>query len=222
MTVFDTRKHSNIKRHPRYRRINRYTKSRVQYKKEALRRKQALEMQDQGVPNKEIALKLGVSERTVQRILEKPKSYIQRSRKHLRRYENTETLKGLTGEVSTESLSVKKQLELVRELNNRWGKNRKVKPCKDLTITIDAEAAVNNRYALRFKPCLPVEIQPNSKITIELELLGETQPLGRIYVTQLFEKQLIFETNQSLNVVIKPTLTRLKQFIDEAKRCNSS
>jgi FixJ family two-component response regulator len=103
MTVFDTKKHTNIKRHAKYRCIGKYTKSLPQYKKEKQRRKQALELQDQGVPNKEIAEKLAISTRTVQRILEKPKPYIQRQKKYLARCESGKVLEQLNGKTAQNS-----------------------------------------------------------------------------------------------------------------------
>ena len=99
MTVFDTKKHTNVKCKAKYRLINKYTKSLERYKKEQLRRKQILDLQDQGVANKAIAVKLGISKRTLQRILAKPRPYIERSIKHFAHYEN-EVLKQLSSGVS--------------------------------------------------------------------------------------------------------------------------
>jgi DNA-binding NarL/FixJ family response regulator len=65
--VFDTKKHNNVKCKARYRRIGKYYKSLEKFKAEKHRRKQALELQNQGLTIKQIARQLGVSERTVKR-----------------------------------------------------------------------------------------------------------------------------------------------------------
>ena len=71
MSVFDKGKHSNVKRKAEYRRIGKYYKSVDKFKEERLRRKRVLELQDKGLTIKQIALLLGVGERTVKRDLAK-------------------------------------------------------------------------------------------------------------------------------------------------------
>ena len=67
MVVFDTEKHSNVKRRAEYRRIKKNYKTLEKFKQEKLRRGQILELQDQGLHLKEIAERLGVSESTIKR-----------------------------------------------------------------------------------------------------------------------------------------------------------
>ncbi len=69
--VFDTNKHSNIKRRAEYRRINKYIKSPAQTKREKTRRIRVLDLwlKDWGIGR--IASELGVTTRTVERDLVK-------------------------------------------------------------------------------------------------------------------------------------------------------
>jgi DNA-binding NarL/FixJ family response regulator len=81
--VFDTKKHTNIKRRAEYRLIGKYHKSLLRFKEEKARRRRILELQDISLTIKQIALQLGVSERTVKRDLAKMKSYIHRQNMRL-------------------------------------------------------------------------------------------------------------------------------------------
>lgn len=58
-----------------YRRINVYSKSTSQYKRERARRKQVLELSDKGLTQHEISLQLGVSSKTVYRDLKRQRGY---------------------------------------------------------------------------------------------------------------------------------------------------
>jgi len=64
-------RHKNDIKTPEYRKINTYTKSIEQYWKERNRRKQAWELSGKGFTYKQIAEKLGVSERTIKRDMRK-------------------------------------------------------------------------------------------------------------------------------------------------------
>jgi len=68
--------HRKRNKTPYYRRINKYSKSIQQYKKERNRRKQAYKLACKGYTHEQIAEKLGVSTKTVQRDFKKLKSYI--------------------------------------------------------------------------------------------------------------------------------------------------
>ena len=84
--VFDTKKHKNVKSKPGYRRIRKNYKSTGKYWEERNRRKQVLQLFSQGFKYKEIALRLGVSERTVKRDMAKIRPYYERLvRNHMRR-----------------------------------------------------------------------------------------------------------------------------------------
>lgn len=223
--VFETRKHTNLKRDARYRRIRKYTKSRQKWLGEQQRRKEALRLQDQGLLTKDIAVRLGVSRRTVQRIFAGCRPYIERNRKRFAGVESKDALSRL-GQASGGAnktklpLSIKKQLELISELDNRWSQNRRVLICKDLTLTIDVEAAINGKYAVKFKPKLPVDMLQNGRITVELRIFGKSQPIARIYVAEANNHDLILDTNQSMNTLVEPVLTSLKSIYDDAKKAS--
>ena len=70
------------KRAPEYRKMARYAKSVKQYKRERERRKAAYELGVQGFSYKQIAEKLGVSAKTVQRDMRKLRPYLERRHRH--------------------------------------------------------------------------------------------------------------------------------------------
>ncbi len=72
---FDTVRHTNVQKTAEYRRILRYYKGVGKYKAEQLRRRQALALQAEGLPLREIAVRLGVSLSTVKRDLRKVQRY---------------------------------------------------------------------------------------------------------------------------------------------------
>ena len=86
--VFDTKKHNSVKREARYRRIGKYYKSLEKFKAETNRRKQALELQNQGLGIKQIARQLQVSERTVKRDFAKIMIFIKSKRTQLNHNES--------------------------------------------------------------------------------------------------------------------------------------
>lgn len=61
---------------PNYRRMHKYVKGRRQYEKERERRRQSRQLNEQGLTQKQIAAKLGVSLRTVKRDWKKLKPYV--------------------------------------------------------------------------------------------------------------------------------------------------
>jgi len=84
---FDAKQRVTKRKGPQYRRINTYFKSTKQYWKERDRRKQAWELSGKHT-YKQIAEKLGVSEKTVQRDIKKIRPYFYRlSRKYFRELE---------------------------------------------------------------------------------------------------------------------------------------
>ncbi len=74
-SVFDNSRRLQERKGPEYRRINRYYKNKDQYWRERNRRKKCWELSGQGFNYKQIAEKLGVSEKTVQRDLKKIRPY---------------------------------------------------------------------------------------------------------------------------------------------------
>jgi transcriptional antiterminator len=94
--VFDTRKHTNVKRKAAYRRISKYYKGLDKFKAEKQRRKQILQLQDEGLNIRDIAWRLQVSERTVKRDLAKVKPYVEGQWTLLARQESEKPSSGST------------------------------------------------------------------------------------------------------------------------------
>ena len=184
MTVFDTEKHSNVKRRAEYRRIKKNYKTLKKYKKEKLRRGQILELQDQSLPIKEIALRLGVSESTIKRDLSKMRRYIKGQ------------FNLVTREVSMQTLSE------FQSLSSASG--------YATAIPVDFDAALEGRYALRFKPRLPVDMVEDGKITVVVQVCGRRQVLGRMYMGRIVHGAANLQTNQSVNVLLKNVLQGLR------------
>ena len=128
MVVFDTEKHSNVKRKAEYRRIKKNYKTLEKYKQEKLRRDQILELQDQGLHLKKIAERLEVSESTIKRDLSKMRRYIKGQFNIVAREASMQSLSEF------QSLSFKKQLSFVRELVERERVCRKVRRCSALML----------------------------------------------------------------------------------------
>jgi DNA-binding CsgD family transcriptional regulator len=86
--VLDNSRRLKKQKGPEYRKINRYFKSKSQYWNERNRRKKCWELSGQGFTYKQIAEKLGVSEKTVQRDIKKIQPYYSRlSRNYFSRLE---------------------------------------------------------------------------------------------------------------------------------------
>jgi hypothetical protein len=177
-------------------------------------RNQALELQEQGLANKDIAVKLGISKRTLQSIFAGTRRYTKRCRNYAK-YAEYEEMAGFDGgfKGSQQRLGLKRELRQIQELMRRYGKT--ARPSRDLTISVDVEAAVNDQYSLRYKPALPVNLLENSKITLELVLYGVTQKIGRIYVQS---GKAMLDTNLSLNTQTKPELTQFKDIYNTTKK----
>jgi transcriptional regulator with XRE-family HTH domain len=204
LVVFDTEKHSNVKRRAEYRRIKKNYKTLEKFKQEKLRRGQILELQDQGLHIKEIAERLGVSESTIKRDLSKMRRYIKGQFNIVAREASMQSLSEF------QSLSLKKQLSFVRELVERERVMRRVRRCSALVVTVDFDAALEGRYALKFKPRLPVDMVEDSRITVEVQVCGRRQILGRMYLGRIVHGTANLQTNQSVNVLLKNVLQGLR------------
>lgn len=203
-SVFDTKKHSNVKRKAEYRRIGKYYKGLEKYKAEKSRRKQVLQLQEQGLTIKQIAERLHVSERTVKRDVATVVPYIKKQRTELIRHENEAVIRQLN------SMSLNKQLEYMHELLERHRRIFRVRKCSSLLVTIDVDAVFDGRYAVSFKPRLPVDMLENGRITLELAVCGRKQAIARIYVGKVTWGAANLQTNQSMNQFVKPVLKGLK------------
>jgi len=149
--VFDTKKHSNVKRHAAYRRIWKYYKSVGEYKAEKQRRRRVLELHGQGLTVRQIGEKLGVSESTVKRDLQNWRCYVKGQRKAV-----AQEL-GKNGRDEFANMSLKTQVDRIQELSEQSLLTRRTLPCSALVVTVDVDAALKGHYALKFTPRLPVD-----------------------------------------------------------------
>jgi hypothetical protein len=177
--VFDTKKHSNIKRRAEYRRINKYIKSPEQAKREKTRRMRVLELwlKDWGIGR--IASDLGVSKRTVDRDLDKLgetiKRRFDRSARAAAEEERLQMMRQLEG------LSPVEQAKRInRELVNakRFGVRRE---CHKLLVRIDVGAFNGGKNALSFKPKFAALVAPYV-INFQLVVDGDCRGIGQLRV----------------------------------------
>jgi hypothetical protein len=195
--VFDTKKHTNVKRKAAYRRIGKYYKGLEKYQSERARRKAVLALQDQGLNIKQIAQELGVSERTVKRDLAKIMFAIKKKSSQLNLEHTVAVMRQLNSmSLNKRLLFIRKFFEQQRNLQRHINKTRK---CSALLVTIDVDAALAGEYAVGYKPRLPVDMLENGKITLELRVLGRVQAIGRIYVGKATLGAVNLQTNQSMN-----------------------
>jgi len=156
--VHDTKRHSNRKTKADYRRMKKYIKSLERSKFEAARRQNVLDLWLGDHKIKEIALELGVSVRTVNRIMEKLQSTIKRRNQRLRREfadgERVEILKILNG------LSSVEQADWIKRFFERQKHLKRRRRCHKLLVTIDADLVSNGRSGLILKPKYPALVSP--------------------------------------------------------------
>jgi hypothetical protein len=197
--VFDTKRHSNLGTKAEYRRISKYYKSLGKFKAEKSRRQRVLDLQNQGLTLKQIALILRVSERTVKRDLAKVMVYVQKRQTLLLRGESEVALEKF------QAMSLKEQIRYVGELKEQKRRIHKVRRCSSLVITIDLDAVLSGYYAMSFKPKLPVDMLEYGRITIELVARGRKQALSRLYVGKAVGGCgcVNLQTNQSLNAITR-------------------
>ena len=160
-------------------------------------------MQDQGLPLRAIALRLGVSESTVKRDLDKMRSYLKGQFSRFKLGENERFGSEWNG------WSLQKRVDYVCNLHKVVVESRRVHRCRGLVITVDFDAAISGRYALRFKPNLPLYLGEDSRITVEVVVCGRKQILGRTYLGQIKDGLAGLQTNQSLNVFVENVLKGL-------------
>ena len=193
--VFDTKKHTNVKKKARYRQIGKYYKSLDRFKAEKNRRKQALELQNQGLSIKQIAQQLHISERTVKRDFAKIMIFIKSKRTQLRRNESFAALSKF------QAMTLMEQMQYVKDYEERKRRIYRTRQCNLLHISIDLDQVLVGKYAMSYKPKLPVQMQQNGKITIELLTHGKKQTIARIYVGKIVSNTAFLDTNRSLYTV---------------------
>jgi transposase len=120
--LFSVRRRVKVANKPDYRRINRYYKTSLQYRKERNRRKQILcLLETQGLSQRQIAGRLGVSERTVKRDVAKIRPYQERRFRHQLRLLNRESDEKFEAE-----LAGKTPLEQLKILAQKMAQRNKV------------------------------------------------------------------------------------------------
>ncbi len=198
---FDTVRHSNVQSKPKYRRIGRYYKGVGRYKSEKLRRRKALALQAEGVPLREIALRLGVSQSTVKRDLRKVQRYAKA------RF-NARCLAYDVAFYRELSSLPRKEYEAALVRLHKFAS--RVRKCKALIITLNVDAALRGHRPVSFKPDLPVQMLDNGRITFEFVIGGRRQILGRVYVQKIANGGLSLQTNDSVKAQIKDVLSGLR------------
>lgn len=202
--VFDTKRHTNVKRRAEYRRINRYYKSLEKTKAEKARRRRIVDLQCQGYTIKQIALQLHVSERTVKRDLSRMEPYFKVKRGQLVQQMQTDFLGSLGG------LSYSEQLEAIRRYVVSCRRVLEPRSCKNLGVTINLDSVFLGECGVKFKPDLPVKLLENGRITVELEVGGRKQAVARMYVGKIGSGAVYLSTNQSMVASVVSALKGLK------------
>ena len=170
---------------PDYRKINTYFKSTKQYWKERNRRKQAMLLQDKGFTHEQIAEKLGVSTKTVQRDLKKIKPYYERlltNRIVKMRVEENQRLQVL--------LEGKSDIQKFRFLTDLMIKQHEMLRPRSYTrhvqyVIFDLDKLFHFREnPLTFKPKNPITLHFPHEIHYVLKSGEETQTLAVVTLSQ--------------------------------------
>ncbi len=179
--VFVVMKRGNAKSCAEYRRMGKYFKSVERYRLERERRRRVLQLHWQGKSLREIALELGVSERTVKRDFAKVKPYydgqLRRFLDEMAAEQHREVLKMLDG------LSLSKRLEFITKLlrvrkQSRRNRRRSGDAC--MSLTVDVDAALKGAAALS---CDPVSLSLDGRplrIDIQLKINDKVLNLGNL------------------------------------------
>lgn len=180
---FDTKKDSNVKSKPEYRRIKKYYKSHKRWRVERERRKRVLQMFGEGLSYGVIAERLGVSERTVKRDMAKIRPYYERKiRSYLRKFEDERRAK-VEAELAGKSLSEQYTLLTRMLINSRKQVKQREYRRSKLTVTIDLDAAVAGYSAIKVEPKPPFSIKYPFNISFELTGKGKRIPVGGLTIS---------------------------------------
>lgn len=165
---------------PEYRVMNRYVKSTKQYWKERNRRKRARELESQGFTYKQIAKRLGVSEKTVQRDMKKNRRYYIGKINRAYRLLEEERKRKLDRELEGKSLS--QQYKIMSRRIDAYMKRVKLrKYLRHLfVITIDMTKLDHGLPKLKFSPSKSFSV--NFSEPFHVRILAKTEefeaPLG--------------------------------------------
>jgi transposase len=181
--VFDTKRHNNVKSKPGYRRIKKYYKSAGRWRLERERRNQVMQLRDKGLSYVEIAERLGVSERTVKRDMAKIKPYYERQVKSYLRKLQQARIAEVEEELEGKSLSEKLDILL-----RKWDEHVKLLKRREylrrqITITIDLDAATAGGEALKCTPKPPLSIKYPFHIKLEIVMKGKKALVGGLTIS---------------------------------------
>jgi transposase len=180
--VFDTKRHSNVKSRPEYRRIGKYYKSAGKWRSDRLRRKRVLELHEEGVSYVGIAERLGVSERTVKRDMARIKPYYERKvRSYMRKLDEERQAK-IRAEMEGKSLSDQLSILEAALVNYKLVKQRKYFR-RQLTVTIDLDSAAAGYPALGVSPTPPFFIDYPFYMKFELAVKGKKIFVGGLTIS---------------------------------------
>lgn len=158
--VFDTKRHDNVKYRPDYRRIRKYYKSPRRWQLERKRRKQVLQLHEEGLSYAEIADRLGVSERTVKRDIAKIKPYYERKIRSYWRKLEKDRIAAIKAELEGKSLLQSLDI-LTREIVrlDKLKEERKYRRSR-ITLTVDLD---NTNYGFP-----EVNVTPKPPFTVKM------------------------------------------------------
>lgn len=165
-----------------YRRINVYSKSTEQYWKERNRRKKVWQLSGEGFTYKQIAEKLGVNEKTVQRDINKVRPYyIGRIRRAFRIMEEEYDRKF---KEELEGKNLVQQLSILTQRVTRYKKLMQVRKYLRHTmfITFDLDAAVKGEFPISFKPTPPVSFTKPFQIHFRMKINGKMVRLAELKI----------------------------------------
>jgi hypothetical protein len=175
--VFDTKRHCNVKSKPSYRLIRTNYKSPGRVKKERLRRNRVLKLWIGDVKVKDIAVELGVSERTVKRDLARIRASVERRLARRFRLLGEEERLWFLG--SLEGLSPVEQIRRSCEKLAEIRKSAKVKRSSKILVTFDTDALRAGRPCLKFRPSMPVSFVPPGVLNFRVILDGKNWYVGQ-------------------------------------------
>lgn len=174
--VFDTKRRLKGRSKPGYRRVHKNIKSSKQYWLERNRRARVMDLLEQHLTYRQIAAKLGVSERTVKRDIAKIRPYYERRVKHFLNAADQEQHAKFEAEL--EGLSPKEQLKLLklRVKENQYLLTNLLKQRDylrhQLSITIDLDDLSSGFPKIEHKPQMPFKVEFPFKISLEFKKNG--------------------------------------------------
>ncbi len=190
--VFDTKKRLKGNSRAEYRRVGKYFKSSEKYWQERKRRKLVAELLEQNLTIKDIAVKLGVSERTVKRDIAKIQPYYERRVRHyLRCMEQNQQAEF---EAAFKNSSPKNQLKMLRARLKTTKYQIKLEKQQEemlkrrdylrhqLLVTIDLDDLSSGYPKIMHTPQMPLVIKYPFEINFAFKKNGETKQVQGLLI----------------------------------------